>query len=138
MSETMRLPADPDVIAPDGSEVRILLGLRGGGMAHFQLAAGETSVAVHHRSVEELWYFVAGAGEMWRRDAEGETIVSVGPGACITIPLGTHFQFRSTGPEPLAAIAVTMPPWPGDGEAVRSDGRWTATVEPGPGLAEPS
>ena len=34
-----------DVVAPDGSDVRILLGLTGGGMAHFQLAAGKTAKA---------------------------------------------------------------------------------------------
>jgi hypothetical protein len=34
--ETRRLPAAYDVIAPDGSEVRVLLGLGGGGMAHFR------------------------------------------------------------------------------------------------------
>jgi hypothetical protein len=31
--ETKRLPIQRDVIAPDGSDVRILLGLQGGGMA---------------------------------------------------------------------------------------------------------
>ena len=34
---TCSLPADPSVNAPDGSDVRVLLGLRGGGMAHFTL-----------------------------------------------------------------------------------------------------
>jgi mannose-6-phosphate isomerase-like protein (cupin superfamily) len=43
---------------------------------------------------------------------------------CVTIPLGTHFQFRSLGNEPLAAVAVTMPPWPGDGEAYEVAGPW--------------
>ena len=35
MSEfaTMRLPAERSVVAPDGSDVRLLLGLSGGGMA---------------------------------------------------------------------------------------------------------
>jgi mannose-6-phosphate isomerase-like protein (cupin superfamily) len=56
-------------------------------------------------------------------------------GTTITIPLGTEFQFRSTTDEPLTAVACTMPPWPGDGEAVRVDGPWAPTVEPGPGLA---
>jgi mannose-6-phosphate isomerase-like protein (cupin superfamily) len=137
MFETKRLPADRDAIAPDGSEVRLLLGLSRGGLAHFQLAPGETSVAVCHRSREELWYFVSGAGVMWRREGEREEEVEVGAGVAISIPVGTHFQFRSTGAsEPLAAIGVTMPPWPGDGEAIRSDGKWDATVAAGPGLAE--
>ena len=49
-------------------------------------------------------------------------------GVCVTIPLGTHFQFRSLGDEPLAALAVTMPPWPGDDEAVVVTGQWASTV----------
>ncbi len=34
------LPDAPDVMAPDGSEVRILCRLSGGSMAHFTLPAG--------------------------------------------------------------------------------------------------
>jgi mannose-6-phosphate isomerase-like protein (cupin superfamily) len=126
--ETKRLPATPDVVAPDGSDVRILLGLAGGGLAHFELAAGETSIAVVHRTVEEIWFFVGGRGEMWRAHGEREEVVEVEPGIALTIPLGTRFQFRATGPEPLAAIGVTMPPWPGEDEAVTVDGRWAPTV----------
>src|SRR5262245_15054306 len=125
--ETKRLPTDRDVVAPDGSDVRILLGLVGGGMAHFELAVGETSIAVAHRTVEEIWYFLRGRGEMWRKQGDCEEITPVDPGVCITIPLGTSFQFRSLGPEPLAAVAVTMPPWPGDGEAYPVPGKWPPT-----------
>ena len=63
---TTPLPARPDATAPDGSDVRILLGLAGGGMAHFELAPGATSRAVTHRTVEEIWFIVGGRGEMWR------------------------------------------------------------------------
>jgi mannose-6-phosphate isomerase-like protein (cupin superfamily) len=125
---TTRLPAKPDVVAPDGSDVRILLGLAGGGMAHFELAAGKTSVAVAHRTVEEIWFFLGGRGEMWRKQGEREEIVAVEPGVCLTIPLGTSFQFRSLGPDPLTAVAVTMPPWPGDGEAYEVEGRWPVAL----------
>jgi mannose-6-phosphate isomerase-like protein (cupin superfamily) len=131
--QTKTLPEHPDAIAPDGSEVRILLGVRGGGMAHFSLGPGETSVAVRHRTVEEVWFFLSGRGEMWRRAAGGEeVVVEVGPGVSIDIPLGTTFQFRCTGAEPLAAIGATMPPWPGTGEAVLADGPWEPTLSPGP------
>ena len=125
---TKKLPAIPDVTAPDGSDVHILLGLSGGGMAHFELAAGETSTAVAHRTVEEIWYIVSGRGEMWRSQGEREEITPLEPGVCLTIPLGTHFQFRALGGEPLAAIAVTMPPWPGEGEAYEVAGKWPASV----------
>ena len=43
------LPAIPDVTAPDGSDVRVLLGLAGGGMAHFALGPGQVAKAVTHR-----------------------------------------------------------------------------------------
>ena len=122
--DTRRLPAEPDTIAPDGSAVRVLLGLAAGGMAHFELAAGQTSRAIAHRSVEEIWYVVQGRGEMWRKVGEREEIVVVDPGICLTIPVGTQFQFRAIGVEPLAAVAVTMPPWPGADEAYFVEGPW--------------
>jgi mannose-6-phosphate isomerase-like protein (cupin superfamily) len=122
--ETKALPAGRDVVAPDGSDVRVLLGLRAGGVAHFTLAPGQTSRAVAHRTVEEIWFVVGGRGEMWRKDAQREEVVPLEPGVCVTIPLGTSFQFRTLGAEPLAAVAVTMPPWPGDGEAYDVNGPW--------------
>jgi mannose-6-phosphate isomerase-like protein (cupin superfamily) len=126
---TRRLPRARDVVAPDGSDVRVLLGLRDGGLAHFELAAGQTSIPVAHRTVDEIWFFVSGRGEMWRKQTGREELVSVEPGICVTIPRGTRFQFRSTGDEALAAVAVTMPPWPGEGEAFEVDGTWTPTVQ---------
>ena len=126
--ETKRLPARPDAVAPDGSDVRILPALGGGTMAHFELAAGETSIAVVHRTVEEIWFFVGGRGEMWRAHDEREEVVEVEPGIALTIPVGTRFQFRALGSAPLAAVGVTMPPWPGPDEAVTVDGRWPPTV----------
>lgn len=126
--ETKQLPAGRDVVAPDGSDVRVLLALAGGGMAHFVLAPGHTSTAVTHRSVEEIWYVLSGQGEMWRRQTDREDVVAMEAGVCLTIPLGTHFQFRSTGTEALAAVGVTMPPWPGEGEAIAVPGKWHPTV----------
>ena len=125
---TKELPRDPGAIAPDGSAVRVLLATGQGSLAHFELPAGRTSRAVSHRTVEEIWYFVGGRGEMWRRLEDQEEVVAVKPGVCLTIPLGTTFQFRASGTKPLAAVAVTMPPWPGPGEAFEVPGRWPPTV----------
>lgn len=101
-------------------------------MAHFTLGAGRTSRAVAHRTVEEIWYVVSGTGEMWRKLGTREEVVALAPGVSVTIPIGTHFQFRATGSENLCAVAVTMPPWPGDGEAYEVTGAWTASKEPQP------
>ena len=121
---TKQLPVHRDAIAPDQSDVRVLLQLRHAGMAHFELGPGRTSRAVAHRTVEEIWFFLSGRGEMWRKQDAREEVVTVHAGVCLTIPLGTHFQFRSSGGEPLAAIGVTVPPWPGDGEAYEVPGCW--------------
>jgi mannose-6-phosphate isomerase-like protein (cupin superfamily) len=129
--ETKHLPKNRDVVAPDGSDVRILLGLQGGGMAHFELGPGRASRAVAHRTVEEIWFFISGRGEMWRQQNGESQVVNVFPGVCLTIPLGTRFQLRCIGPDPLAAIGVTMPPWPGEGEAVLVDGPWRASAGEG-------
>jgi mannose-6-phosphate isomerase-like protein (cupin superfamily) len=125
---TMRMPAATTKLAPDGTEVRKLLALRGGGMARFELAPGQISRAVVHRTVEEIWLFVSGRGEMWRSQGEREEVAPVEAGVCVTIPLGTRFQLRSLGCEPLAAIGVTMPPWPGEGEATAVPGKWTPSA----------
>jgi mannose-6-phosphate isomerase-like protein (cupin superfamily) len=126
---TKKLPETADAIALDGSNVRILLELERGSMAHFELAAGATSIAVAHRTIDEIWYFLTGSGEMWRKQNDREEVVSVGPGVCLTIPVGTHFQFRSFADEPLVAIGVTMPPWPGEGEAYEVEGKWASTMQ---------
>src|SRR4051812_2503724 len=94
---TRSLPALPDVTAPDGSAVRTLLQLAGGSLAHFELAPGQTSRAVAHRGVEEIWYCLQGQGEMWRKLRDQEEIVPLKPGVALTIPKGTHFQFRAGG-----------------------------------------
>ena len=125
---TKRLPVDRDAVAPDRSDVRILLHLKGGGMAHFELGPGRTSKAVAHRTVEEIWFVLSGRGEMWRKQDAREEVVPFESGVCLTIPLGTHFQFRSFGYEPLAAVGVTMPPWPGEGEAYEVEGKWEPTA----------
>ena len=129
--DTKTLGLSPDGAAPDGTVVRLLLSLRGGSMAHFELPAGAISHAVTHRTVEEIWYVVAGSGELWRRQDDDERIVPLRPGTAATIPLGTAFQFRAGAAASLAFVAVTMPPWPGADEAVLVAGTWTPTVPSG-------
>ncbi|HLJ69827.1 MAG TPA: cupin domain-containing protein [Roseiarcus sp.] len=126
--ETLALPPEPSVVAPDGTLGRILLALKGGSLAHFTLPAGATSHAVKHRTVEEIWFFLSGRGEIWRAGDAREEIVPALPGTSLTIPLGTAFQFRALGGEPLVFLAITMPPWPGDDEAFRVDGPWKAKL----------
>ncbi len=126
--QTRQASQVPDVIAPDGSEVRILCSVSRGGMALFTLPEGTIARAVTHRSVEEVWYIAAGSGRMWRRLNDREQIVALVPGVSVSLPVGTHFQFRNDGKEPLIAVGTTMPPWPGAQEAVFVAGAWAPTA----------
>ena len=90
-----RLGTEADALAPDGSQIRLLLSGQRGALNHFTLPPGATSTAVAHKTIEELWYFLSGTGQLWRRRGEHEVIVDVGPGSCLNIPTGVHFQFRS-------------------------------------------
>jgi mannose-6-phosphate isomerase-like protein (cupin superfamily) len=121
---TRQISVEPDVIAPDGSEVRILAGTARGSMAQFTLPAGKISVAVAHRTVEEVWFFTGGQGRLWRKNDKAEEIVQIHPGLSISILPDTHFQFRNDSTQPLTAIGTTMPPWPGMDEAYTVQGIW--------------
>ena len=122
--QAKQLPAKYNYLAPDKSEIRLLLEMTGGGLAHCTLPPQGVSLGVKHKTIEEIWYFIQGQGQVWRKQGDREEVVDVGPGACITIPTGTHFQFRNTGKDPLGFIIVTMPPWPGEEEAVRVQDHW--------------
>jgi mannose-6-phosphate isomerase-like protein (cupin superfamily) len=124
MFDTKHLPLEADGLAPDQSEVRLLLEIRAAGMAHFSLPPGKISTAVTHRTVEELWYILAGHGRMWRLQGDQEEIVTLEPDLCLSVPLGTHFQFRNDGEDELEIIIATIPTWPGPSEAVEVSGRW--------------
>lgn len=121
------LAKDLDVLAPDGSEIRLLSEASRGSMVHCTLNPREVSVAVAHRTVEEVWYFLEGTGQVWRKHDDEERIVDVAPGVSLSIPVGAHFQFRATGDRPLRFLIVTMPPWPGSDEAYPVPGCWPAT-----------
>jgi mannose-6-phosphate isomerase-like protein (cupin superfamily) len=116
--------AAADAIAPDGSEVRLLVQGARGSMAHFTLPPGAVSKPVAHHTVEEVWLVLSGEGRMWRKLGAEEQILDLKPGLSLVIPVGARFQFRNDGTDPLECLGVTMPPWPGMDEAYEVDGVW--------------
>ena len=105
----------PDAIAPDGSEIYFRVSdARQASVVEVVLGPGQTSRAVRHRTVEEIWYFLSGQGQVWLRPDTRR----VGPGDFVVIPTGTDFQFRAGASEPLRFLCFTSPPWPGEDEAV--------------------
>jgi mannose-6-phosphate isomerase-like protein (cupin superfamily) len=118
--ETIRsLSLEHDYLAPDGSEIRLLVSGDNGGLAHCLLPAGKMSAAVRHRTVEELWYVLEGTCEIWRgRDDEPHRHDQIRAGDSLRIPVDTTFQFRAAPGSDLKLLLATMPPWPGAQEAV--------------------
>jgi mannose-6-phosphate isomerase-like protein (cupin superfamily) len=125
MHDLSNLPAEPDVIAPDGSEIRLLNSPDpASSMVHCRLQPGTTTIAVRHKTVEESWECVGGKGDLWRKSDSGETVLKLSAGVKAEILLGTTFQFRSTEGSILDIMITTTPPWPGDDEAVQVEGKW--------------
>jgi mannose-6-phosphate isomerase-like protein (cupin superfamily) len=122
---TTRIDEAEPVTAPDGSTVRPLCVLPGAAsFAQFELAPQQVSKAVSHVTVQEVWYVVSGDGEIWRSQDDHEETTVLSPDVCLTIPLGTTFQFRA-GQEGLRVVAATVPPWPDSpGEARPGHGPW--------------
>jgi len=116
--EPVQLKARYDQIAPDKSEIYLLVAGSKGSLCQCVLPVGATSLPVAHRTVEELWYFVEGLGEVFRQGMNDGQPTPVTPGTSLAIPPGKTFQFRNKGDVPLKFMIVTMPPWPGDAEAI--------------------
>ena len=106
------------------SEIRLLPVMTRGGMCHCTLPAGGVALAVAHKRIEEIWYCLSGLGEVWRKLGDDERCDKIAAGVSLTIPTGTHFQFRNTGSEALCLVIATMPPWPGAQEAYRVPDHW--------------
>ncbi|GAB4038081.1 MAG: hypothetical protein Fur0014_06470 [Rubrivivax sp.] len=114
----------PVVTAPDGSRVRVLLATPAASTALFELDPGQVAAAVVHATVDELWFVHAGRGRLWRARDGIEQVTELEPGLSLAIPCGTRFQFRAAADQGLVVLGVTLPPWPGEGEAARVPGPW--------------
>jgi mannose-6-phosphate isomerase-like protein (cupin superfamily) len=109
----------PDAIAPDGSEIFLLVdGARTASLVEVRLPAGASSRPVRHRTVEEIWHFTQGVGRVWLAPPhEPPRVVEVRPGASLVIPTGWAFQFQAGPGRDLRFLCYTSPPWPGAEEA---------------------
>ena len=115
----------PNVTAPDGSEIRLLIDRRhqasAASMVEVTLPAGQVSRPVWHQKVEEVWYILQGHGEVWRSPPDADpalyAAVAVKPGDSLVIPPRWRFQFSASDAGELSFLCFTVPPWPGNDEA---------------------
>jgi len=114
----------PDAIAPDGAEMRVLLDRPQGAtrlsLAEALVKPGERTACVSHKTIEEVWYIVRGAGRFHRLTPDGaeEQADDIAPGDALLIPTGYRFWVENTGPDDLVFLCCGTPPWPGHDEAI--------------------
>ena len=117
--------SEPDTIAPDGSQIRLLIDRRhraeGASLVEVTLPAGQVSRPVWHQQVEEVWYVLEGHGQVWRCPPGAEAAafppLPVAAGDALAIPPQWRFQFSAAADEDLRFLCLTVPPWPGADEA---------------------
>jgi mannose-6-phosphate isomerase-like protein (cupin superfamily)/GNAT superfamily N-acetyltransferase len=114
--------------APDGMRVSVLTRGERGSLARFELAADRVGHAVRHQTVDELWFVVDGEAELWTHTPDGtEQMRALGTDDSLLLEAGTCFQVRA-GARGVSVLATTMPPWPGEDEALLVHGAWPANV----------
>lgn len=122
------LPEEPDARSPAGAAIRFIMDGPTGNMIHSTVPPGQINRATRHKTVSEFWHVLDGEGEIWRSDGTDQSVVKLVSGVSIDIPVGTAFQYRAVGSTPLKFICISMPPWPGDDEAIYVDGPWAPTI----------
>ena len=126
--QTLTVAERYDVLAPDSSEIRLLVSTDRGSMVHCTLKPGQITKAVKHRTVDEAWFCISGNGRLWRSRDEGQETIDLTPGTGAGIAAGTRFQFRNDGDAPLEIVIATFPPWPSETEAIECEGAWEPNV----------
>ena len=109
-----RQDAEPFTTA-DGSTIRVLLDARLGGaanqsLAEATLAPGQATERHYHGETEEIYFLLAGTGEM---EVDGERS-SVGAGDAILIPPRAWHQIRADDGGELRFLCCCAPPYRDD------------------------
>lgn len=100
----------PNFITKDGSEIRELLAFRNSciraqSLAEARIARGKSTTPHYHPRTEEIYYIVAGQGQM----KIGDEVRHVGPGDAIAIPPGAVHQITNTGHDELKLLCCCAP-----------------------------
>lgn len=100
----------PAFVTLDGSEIRELLAhrnsaIRNQSLAEARVAPGETTSLHYHPRTEEIYYILAGQGEM----RLGQETRQVRPGDAIAIPPGQIHQITNCGQETLKLLCCCAP-----------------------------
>jgi mannose-6-phosphate isomerase-like protein (cupin superfamily) len=110
--ERVRLEDRESFITADGSAIRELAGIPSGNAINQSLAeatvppGGET-VEHFHRTSEEIYHFISGAGRMRLGSEEAD----VRAGDTVVIAPGLRHKLVNPGAEPLVLLCCCAPPY---------------------------
>jgi mannose-6-phosphate isomerase-like protein (cupin superfamily) len=127
---TRVLPESRSYPALSGADIRLLIQLPQGELTHASCRSGlvsKSSMLVDHY---EMFYVIAGTGELWRKCPEYEGVVALRPGRWAAMPAGTHFQYRALQETTLVFLVAVLPRF--DEAAVRDGdhGPWDPGARP--------
>jgi mannose-6-phosphate isomerase-like protein (cupin superfamily) len=110
--EKVRLDQREPFITADASSIRELVGLPSGNgtqqsVAEATVPPGSETVEHYHRTTEEVYLFVSGAGRMRLGEEEDE----VRAGDTVVVPPGINHKLWNAGPEPLVLLCCCAPPY---------------------------
>jgi mannose-6-phosphate isomerase-like protein (cupin superfamily) len=110
--ERVRLEDRESFITADGSSIRELAGVPSGNAINQSLAEatvppGTETVEHFHRTSEEIYHFLAGAGRMLLGSEEAE----VRAGDTVVIAPGLRHKLFNPGTEPLVLLCCCAPPY---------------------------
>jgi mannose-6-phosphate isomerase-like protein (cupin superfamily) len=91
----------------DGSTIRELMHAANQSLAEATLSPGRQTQRHYHASSEELYYLLAGEGEL---EVDGERS-PVGPGDAILIPPGAWHEIRASQDGVLRFLCCCAPPY---------------------------
>ena len=98
--QSASLPPEPQATAPDGSAIRFLLKGSRGELNHFTLPPHQTSTAVVHRSIEEIWYVLEGKGQVWRQEGDNEEVLDLRRASASISPPAPDSSSATPAPSP--------------------------------------
>ena len=110
--ERVRLEDREQFVTADRSLIRELVGIPSGNSVQQSIAeatvpSGAETVEHYHRTTEEVYLVLDGAGRMRLGDEEAD----VRAGDTVVIPPGTRHKLWNDGPDPLVLLCCCAPPY---------------------------
>jgi len=100
----------PDYISPGGaSEIRELIQRPQGELTHATCPSGRISHPAALDGLYEMFFVLAGKGQVWRSGGGYEGVTRLHPGRWVAMPPGTAFQYRAEADADLVFLVMVVP-----------------------------